>query len=406
MKKMLVLLLALAVAGGVFAIDLPDGLSISGEVKSGLRIQGQDHGNDADDIKVSAYNDDAGDTYRFRLNLGWAGDIGGTKLRFQARGDEGTGDHQDNVAGARLAKAFGWVNLLDKKIVIWGGHGTDDIYGVGAIVDDNVDGGDVARVEVRPITGLSIAWGLPIPINGNTLAIDDFFASSRIGAKYSNDFITIIASARLNPEFDIDNVNNGNATTKRDFYLDAVYAVKLPKLGPVGLDITGAFQTGDYGYLRIAPLVTFVADKFDAHVRADINLDIGDDKQDSSGGAFANFGARESDTKVVLKPAGTDPVTPAEYGSNDASIHFRLGAGYQITDTIGAYLNVGSDNVAYFKGNGLFITPGLNFAFGPNTSIGVYDTINGIGADDISYGSNDKYAAINNTFGIDFNWSF
>lgn len=372
MKKMLVVLLSLAVAGGVFAVDLPDGLSVTGEVKTGLRIDAYDG-----DTAGYGYNNDAGENFRARVNVDLVGERGGVKTRFQVL----------NTDAATMARAFGFVNLFNKHVVVWGGLGVEDIYGVGGVVDTDVDGGHSARLEVRPIEGLSIAWGLPFSLEGNKGDAGYVFGSSRIGAKYANDFITVIASFRLNPKMKIgatgpeQNVLDAYEADGFDF-LDAVYAVKLPRLGPVGLDITGAFDTSDAGFFRIAPHVDFAAleSKLAIHARADINIDTGEDNVDSSSKSMANFGNRE-------KP------------SEDASAGFRVGAAYQINDIIKPYLNIGSNNLGYFKGNGLYIRPAVVFSLGPNASIELFDQIGNIGADS-------DIAKISNQLQIDFNWTF
>jgi hypothetical protein len=413
MKKLLVVLLILSVAGGMFAADVGDGFTITGEVKSGFGVFSQDDGNDdnGDDTYIQAWNNDAGNAFRFRVNLGWAGDVGGTKFRLQARDDQ-------EGAYVTLPKAFGWVNLLDKKIVIWGGHGVDNLYGTGGIVDDNVDGeADLVRLEVRPIDGLSLSFGVPIPILGgskaitynantynaeysNKLSLGNTFGASRFGAKFSNDTLTASVSARLNPGFkgtyyDVNVTGGDNAPgyvgqneltsdQEVDGFVELLYAVQVPTILPVGIDVTGALQTGDAGYFRIAPKVTYALDKLDAHVQGDINVFIGDDtKVKAPGTGYSNFGNYE---KI-----------------GDASIGVELGAGYQITDLIGAYLNVGSDNIAAIDGNGFYAKPGATFAFGPNTNIEVFDKISNLGADDALAWGPGKIA---NQLQVEFVWSF
>jgi hypothetical protein len=404
MKKLLIVLLILSVAGSIFAVDLGDGFTLGGEVKSGFGIFSQDDGDDdnGDDTYIQALNDDAGSPLRGRLNFGWAGDVGGTKFRLQA--NSGT----DAVT---MPKAFGWVNLLDKKIVIWGGHGVDDIYGTGA--DDvlyykNVDGGDQVRIEVRPIGGLSLAFGLPLPIGESTImgqtinnqrSLANAFGGSMFGAKFSNDTLTALVSARLNPGVKgtyYGKFSTGTppvtveqmevpSTAEEDSYVELVYALKVPSILPVGINITGSFESGDAGYFRIGPKLTFEADKLDAHVQGDINIDMSNDTTEPSAKRLSNFGKRE-------KPE-----------DDNISIGFEVGAGYQITDTIGAYLNLGSDNISYMDGNGLYVKPGAALNFGPNTSIEIFDKISNLGTDDKAANTNGKIA---NQFQVEFVWKF
>ncbi|GHU63507.1 hypothetical protein FACS189445_6730 [Spirochaetia bacterium] len=395
MKKMLVVLLSLAVAGGVFAIDLVDGFQITGEVKSGLAIFGQDDDQEnGDDIYGKGYNDDAGENFRTRLDFTYDNDIGGAKVRLEAL----------NGTAVTMEKAFGWVNLFNKMVVISGGHGVDDIFGVGGIVDDAVDGGDSARVAVNLLdNNLTIGAGLALTIDGKAKSLPNALKSWYFGASYKADFFQVIAAFRLNPGNDGtsyyyglgadgkpsptpvgENKLDHSETGDVDLYVDGVYGLKLPTLGPVGLDITGALRTGPAGYFRIAPLVTFgLGDAIEIHARADINVDSSDDGVDPDDG-YSNFGTVEAES--------------------DASIGIRAGIAVPkiATTPLGAYLRIGSDNIAYFAGNGLYIRPGLTFAFGPNTNIEIYDHINRIGADDVA----GKLKGASNQFGIDFNWSF
>jgi hypothetical protein len=164
--------------------------------------------------------------------------------------------------------------------------------------------------------------------------------------------------------------------------VEAVFGIKVPTILPVGIDITGAFQSGDNGYFRLAPKVTYAADKLSAYVQGDININIGEEGA-TPGTNYSNFGV--TDWEKVL--------------DNPASIGFEIGAGYQLTDLIGLYAAIGSANLSYLDGNGLYIKPGATFGFGPNTSIEIFDKISNIGADS-------DYLKFANQFQIDFVWSF
>ncbi|MDR1094999.1 MAG: hypothetical protein LBL31_01275, partial [Spirochaetaceae bacterium] len=113
MKKVLVFLLTLGFAASAFALDLGNGLTVTGEVKAGVNVYSADDGNsDTDDTNVKAWNQDAGQINRARLTFAYAGDWGGAKVRLQSLG----------FAGAVTAPyAYGWANLLGGKIVVSGG---------------------------------------------------------------------------------------------------------------------------------------------------------------------------------------------------------------------------------------------------------------------------------------------
>ncbi|GHV80505.1 hypothetical protein AGMMS49944_22960 [Spirochaetia bacterium] len=405
MKKMLIVLLALAVVGGVFAVDLPGDFKITGEVKTGVGIFGQADGDDdTDDIYAHAWNDDAELPLRTRLDFIWEGEYGGTKARLEgvpmSTGGETTGFYPN------LTIAYGWANLLNKKVAIYGGHGVDGNFGslgTFGVIDESIDGGDSIRVEVRPIEGLSIYYGLPAPINERG-SLKTVFGSSRFGAKYATEKFSVVASFRLHPElhkddtvFDVDNPAytedglNGPKVIDRyplpadqkDGAFEALFGIEVPALGPVGLNITGSFLSGDYGYFRVAPKVQFVQDKLTVYGLVDLNFAL-TDKGVETGHFY----------KGQVEAAG------------DADIGFELGAGYKVTELIKPGLALGSDNLGYMAGNGLWIKPYVEFAFGPNTSITLFDKIGKIGAESWKNAAGDDVSPVTNQFQIEMVWKF
>ncbi|MFP3041035.1 hypothetical protein LQZ19_04335 [Treponema primitia] len=414
MRKMLVFLLLLAVAGSMFAVDLGDGFEVTGEVISGLGIFTEDDGiANGDDNYVMAWNDDGEYSFRGRLNLGWTGDIGGTKVQLESW----------DTYGVTLSKAFGWVNLFGDKVVIWGGHGVDDIYATGGVVDEFIDSGDMVRLELRPIDGLSLSYGFPIsPLfspdeDSGVRSLNDILGGSWFGAKYSNDIFTALASFRLDSgrkgavyywsDTDLDgevdtlvhhevpftDPLSGETYEKSDSYLEAMFALQVPDILPVGIDITGVYQSGAEGYFRIAPAISFEADKFGVYIEGDIDIDLSDDGETPTS-EFAYFGTRKADI----------PLANPSASEGDPSIGIELGVEYQLTDSIGVYLAIGSDNVHYLAGNGIFVKPGAVFEFSPNISIEIFDKFGNLGAGDVKNSEDKNF--FTNQFQIDFVWSF
>jgi hypothetical protein len=217
MKKIssLIVCLALLAVGTAFALELPDalkipGLTVTGDVMTGLRVSGgtfDDFGKDgvfnvkdddgnyrepgAQDPTVSAYSNTHGNgaPFRAQLLLVWEREKLGVKtlFRYQPAGpgaglittDPKTG--KESVAPAtqdgRLAgtlnnlnltipTAYVYANLLDNKIKVSLGKATDkawalpthsygdEAYGnAGTNALDNKDG---IKVEVKPIEGLNV----------------------------------------------------------------------------------------------------------------------------------------------------------------------------------------------------------------------------------------------------------
>jgi hypothetical protein len=109
--------------------------------------------------------------------------------------------------------------------------------------------------------------------------------------------------------------------------------------------------------------------------------------------------------------ANPERYVPVEY-TGDPIIAARIGVDYKVSDTIGAYLQIGSDNVAWFAGDkdkgqpgaGFYAKPGIKFTFG-TSSIEIFDKINRIGAASKTNADGD-YSPITNQFQVDFNWVF
>ena len=149
MKKFLVVLLILVVAGGVFAQEL----KLSGLLNSGLQLNVFD-GDTKQQSTVGAYAYDAGQNgYRFRLNGAFTMGNMGVNFRFQSQG--GTSNQAANIAFA-----YGYVNLFDGMINLNGGVIDNGTYN--SMGDWDSDGGEGtgALINIRPIKDLSIGLGI------------------------------------------------------------------------------------------------------------------------------------------------------------------------------------------------------------------------------------------------------
>ncbi|GAB6391995.1 MAG: hypothetical protein MdMp014T_1368 [Treponematales bacterium] len=329
MKKALLFLMALAVAGGAFALDVGNGLTLEGEAAGGIQVVTKD-----DDTKIALYNDDAG-ANRVRLIAGYSGGIIGAKLRleskldyFQISGIPTGSDISGNIAGeAALLQGYGWANLAGGKVVLAGGDIFDALYGTGGVIDKDVGVGPGVRVEVKPIEGLSFAVGLPLSAEAND--IGDQFENIRFGASYTSKAFTGKAAFAMAQD--------------KDF--TALFAFDIP-LGAVGINITGAYSgekpvnadAAGSETFRIAPLFTFKVGDIGAFARADITI-----------------------------PDG------------DVGFAFRVGGSYKAGPTE-PFLWVGSDNIADFDTSGLYIRVGTPFNLGNGLTLSLYEHLNRLGA--------------------------
>jgi hypothetical protein len=245
MKKIssLIVCLALLTAGTAFTLDLPDalkipGLTVTGDVRTGLRVAGgtiDDGGKDgkflripdpddkskvtekktgAQDPEVFAYSDDIGNgtPFRAQLQLVWERDNLGVKTRFRYVPD-GAPDLNGKLRDLNLTvnKAFAYAYLWDKKIKVSVGKALDGAWGLfysnfssGATGD--FDGKDGIKVEVKPIDGLNVGafYGtgdLFAKAYKNAPEWSDENTSDRrlvVGAKYETGLFKVVAATTHN----------------------------------------------------------------------------------------------------------------------------------------------------------------------------------------------------------------
>jgi hypothetical protein len=438
MKKVLIGFLAISFAGSVFALDFGNGFSLVGELATGLSVDSADDGkDDTVDTRIQPNNDDAGVKFRARLTFQYKNDIGGVKVRLQSRPDKGGTEYiPSNTSAPFFTRyAYGWVNLLDNKITVYGGQlGVDALWNHGRlpanVIDNSLDTDHLGiRAEFKVVEGLNFGFLLPFePLSfsytatgagGSTSAenksrtLGDAFGNMTFGAYYGSDLFKVVAALKLHPELDaqdyVDDVSTSTIVQKG--WIDVIGGLAVP-VGDLSIEVgvrydgrtsddhgNGIYNAvavtpgyledvGKTGYLRVAPSLTYTMGALVLHARGNIWVP-NDDKN-----------------------PGKDVPTTEKKG--ETAIAARIDVNYALSSTIGAYFRIGSDNVSYFSadydvakgtdtngktGNGLFIRPGIKFALGAS-NIEIFDTINRIGAGDIPVGT-EKVSPITNRFGID-----
>jgi hypothetical protein len=144
MKKALVVLLILAVAGGAFA----QGLTFTGELKSGLGIVYDSVGETA---YLEAFTKDGEQPFQFRLHAAYANaeDTAGLKVRLQQRTGTPTIDY-----------AFGYLKAFSNILTVQGGKVDDGTFNSGGgILDADSGEGVGANLLINPIDNLVIGLG-------------------------------------------------------------------------------------------------------------------------------------------------------------------------------------------------------------------------------------------------------
>jgi hypothetical protein len=153
MKKALVVLLILAVAGGAFAQ-----LKFTGEVKTGLGVV---YDNASSTAYLDAFSRDGEQPFQFRLNGAYAneGDTAGVKFRLQQR------------AAFSVDYAFGYLNAFGNKLTLQGGKVDDGTFNSGGgILDADSGEGVGTNILIKPIDNLVIGLGAyaanSLPLDG------------------------------------------------------------------------------------------------------------------------------------------------------------------------------------------------------------------------------------------------
>ncbi|GHU16753.1 hypothetical protein FACS1894163_06700 [Spirochaetia bacterium] len=425
MKKILFVLLILGfVAGGVFAADLGEGLTISGEIASGISAVSTKDGKDDDVTYVSLWHDDGGNA-RALLNFFWETEVGGFKA--QLKGVAGA----DGGGPVTIPWAWGWVNLFNNKATIVAGKMDNSAWGLGNLstnaFDPNVDNIAGARLEIKPIDGLNLGVALPL-LDGGTYPdspypytgkdISKNFSIS-FGALYKAPVFEIAVGAKINPEkaatevkygyYDDDEDDPNNelvwginpndfATPKQDGYVDLIAGVGVP-LTDLGLNIAVDFRyvSGKTGYIKVGPKVAFTKDALS--VNGKVIFEANNEKASKIYEATNN---PKTAGQLLGDGGWIVDIGPTDGDKKASALAFELGAEYVVTPIITGKLYLGSNNLTFLAGNGLWVKPQATLTLSPNTEINVFDKIGNIGTDkDKGIG-----AKIYNQFQINFTWKF
>jgi hypothetical protein len=199
MKKVLIVLLILAVAGGLFAQEV----SFSGIVETGLQIK-KDDGKAG---KAGLWNDNDGVGSRARIQGTYDADTYGAKV--------GIGTDFDPSATVSVYNAYAWYNFLNNVINAKAGLIDDGVWTTGGPEDWGLATGAGVRVEVTPIEGLNVGLFLtnsgdisPFVGSGGGDIAGDFLKETAFGASYTSDLFDVSLTFKLDSEADDETVDN------------------------------------------------------------------------------------------------------------------------------------------------------------------------------------------------------
>jgi hypothetical protein len=284
MKKALIVLLILAIAGGLFAQD--EGLTWTGAVKTGLKIVADD-GHNGEDIGVNLYSDDAEVPIRLQLNGAYTKDNYGVVfgLRFDPYGlwtyVNPTADKVEGKLWGAAYNAYAWASFVNDIIKVSAGRIDDGVWKTGGVENWGISG-DGLRVEIAPITGLNLGLMLRAPVT--TLTIKQFLSETAFGAKYESDLFWVAAGIILDGQADgLTGVNDDYLANVALDYLTGVgtLAADAPD-SDHGLDFRAGVGVKPLSFLEVsAEARAFNASKFadygyfvlDEHVAAKLLSD-------------------------------------------------------------------------------------------------------------------------------------
>jgi hypothetical protein len=396
---------------------LGNGLELAGTVKTGISVQSADDGNDdTEDTKVKFWHDDADLLGEFTFT--YTGDWGGAKARFAAQAPgyvakDDTPTLSDKERWFRMPFAYGWVNLLDNKVVLTAGHIDGNAWGLGKITnafDPSFDAVKGVRVEFKVVDGLNFGFALPVDqvtayaydssFEAKTVdrTIGQVFGGAVFGALYQSGFISGVAAARLTPATDgkVHGLDpNGSKYGETEAFAEIIAGVEVHPIEPLKVGLNTQIDTRKFnknadqninaikiGYSKIGLKGNFVTGPLTVNGKGVVVVHNSDDA-----GTYVN--------DIWVEKVG------------DLGFEFELGGEYKILSNVTGKLYFGSGNAAYFAGNGLWVKPAVAFSLG-SASVEIFDRVGRIGADEakIKDAKTGASSAIENKFQINFAWSF
>jgi hypothetical protein len=365
MKKTLVVLLILAVAGGVFAQDI----TFSGSVSTGLRLTAE-AGDNAADPAVDLYHDDAVGP-QFGIYGEYAADNYGLKLGIV--GDASASPLFD------VDNAFLWFKPLD-LLKISAGKGFGDIPNV---YDFATGGGPGVQFLVTPIEGLTIGLTLTPP-NGDygTYEPGYFLQETAFGVKYESDPFKAHIALKLD-----SNADTGSTSWDAFGYKAYWLGVDPVNNKEENYQFSFAPDPGS-GEKQI-----FASAAVEVTAVPNLTIDVGgkvDHLNDWASDGSARVEIHEKVAYQISDPFNVYlTVKEVFYSVKDipTGLHGEAGLGYKINDTFKVSLALGADNwllpdidnplVFYndnagFKNDIVWFKPSVDITVGEKASITFY----------------------------------
>jgi hypothetical protein len=414
MKKLLVVLLILAVAGGLFA----QGLTLTGEIKTGVGVYSDF---DSEESNFTVGHDDPFERSRWRITGTAGAENYGLKFGLQGYWQADGSDNGGQVTES-FDNAYGWFETLDDMLKFRAGRIADKAWSTGGDKGWDYSRGDAFTVEVKPIEGLNVGFALKANDgregeNGARLAEDvgdigSVFGGTVIGASYNTDLFGVTATVDLDGSADngghiarLPARDGDNAERYRNDFASIIFGINLKMVenltaiieGNISIDNTkDAENTG-----------TWLTQKFEYKVDPKVTVGLVAYEMFASGdGAEAARAQAFVDARGLVDPEDIADVDGKDYLF---AMQFKPYGSYALSDTmtIGAevFLTMNAldddfDNQGnkFRDGSAFTVDIKPKFTYKVNTlTMEIFDRINNLGADN---------EVINNRFGVNFLLTF
>jgi hypothetical protein len=374
MKKFLVVLMILAVAGGVFAQDAD--ITIQGAVKMGLNVENEGDG----DFQVVPYSDDVDNGTPLRAELtfraAWENVGVNIRLREDLMKTDAAGALHD--MSTNVGFAYAYANALNDMITIGGGKLGDSVWATEGDWDDSYDSVLGVRVEDKHIEGLNIgvafdagAFADAAGVYRVPFTVPQFLQETVIGVKYASDPFTVVAAVKLDSNADAPKLSTGaydtNPLSRTDEEMKALFSVNI-----TAVPALTAIIDGELGALNSDNVQIDIHEKFGFQISDALEAHI-----------------------VLVEAGGLDKDASGPIGFEaKPGVSFAI-----IPDKFTAKLDLGILTNFEFDPLHFFVKPGVEWTYANNAALSVY--WKGTFGDDVG---TDVYPK--NLFHVDFVWTF
>mgnify|MGYP000911018214 CR=1 FL=1 len=185
MKKLIVLLLALAMVGAVSAQTAAPALKFSGAVYGGVQY---DSGTDL--VSFNRWYGGSLDAFRMRLNGSYSNDTIGMSFRLQS----------NDFTAPAFVRGLGWTKFFNGALTTKAGKLDDYSFATWYNSFGNFDGVTGAELIVAPIDGLKLGVVVPVYFGAARKSLSDTSKDLAFGLAYAAKGVgDLVATVNLDP---------------------------------------------------------------------------------------------------------------------------------------------------------------------------------------------------------------